>query len=409
MADVLQVVAFSGGELRTRGVKMPSGEAVLALPLSRLIVKMIRVPSESDAVAFSTPILTALSPFPAEPLTVSCETVRESEQGQVVLAAALPESAADDIASALDAAKINVTRVDSLALGELRGLWAQLDDGRAGVRRLVLLQDADCISMVVLDDDHPSAIRAVYPGSDLRREAMLSLLEAEDFGGPRALTEVVSVGETDVMVLAALAPVRKVVPASDPLDLALAGVAERSADPTALDVLPASWREFLGETRFKAKLVRSLSVAGGIWALVMLVLFGVPVVYGFLADHQKALSKAHARPYRAVLATKEKVDLVRKYSDHARGALEVMKLVSDSLPLPERAATTCIELSSWSFKREDGVQLSGSADSAQLVYQFKDALIASGVFATVDLRGLSASKDRQTFEIECRFQAEEAP
>ena len=180
MAESIQIVAYTGGELRVLSGGIDPGEAVLALPLSRLVVKMVRVAEGEDPVAVATPVLAALSPFPDEPLTVSCETVSETEKGRVVLAAALPESASDDIADALDAAKLNVTRVDVLALGELRALWGQLGSGG---RRLVLLKGADCMSLFVLDDDVPSAVRAITSEGDLRREVMLSLLEAEDFSG----------------------------------------------------------------------------------------------------------------------------------------------------------------------------------------------------------------------------------
>ena len=406
MAESIQVVAFEGGELRPLGPEIVPGEAVLALPLSRLVVKMVRVAAEDDPVKTASESLAAVSPFPDEPLTVSCETVRETEEGRTVLAAALPEGAADDIADALDAAKINVTKVDVLALGELRGLWPQLSGGSAGVRRLVLLKGADCISLFVLDDDVPSAVRAITSEGDLRREVMLSLLEAEDFSGGKPLSEIVVSGDVDVAGLDAFAPVRRIEGAGE--EAVFAGIEARSADPAALDVLPDSWREVLEETRFKAKLKRFLAIAGGIWALVMLVLFGVPVVFGLLTDHQRTLSREHSRQYKAVRETKEKVNLVRKYSDHSRGALEIMLAVSSCLPLPEGAETSCIELNSWNFKREDGVRFSGEADSAQLVYNFKDALIDSGIFAQVNLQGPSAGKgNRQRFDIDCRFEAEE--
>ena len=366
MAESIQIVAYTGGELRVLSGGIDPGEAVLALPLSRLVVKMVRVAEGEDPVAVATPVLAALSPFPDEPLTVSCETVSETEKGRVVLAAALPESAADDIADALDAAKLNVTRVDALALGELRALWGQLGNGG---RRLVLLKGADCISLFVLDDDVPSAVRAITSEGDLRREVMLSLLEAEDFSGGKPLSEIVVSGDVDVAGLDAFAPVRRIEGAGE--EAVFAGIEARSADPAALDVLPDSWREVLEETRFKSKLKRFLAIAGGIWALVMLVLFGVPVVFGLLTDHQRTLSREHSRQYKAVRETKEKVNLVRKYSDHSRGALEIMLAVSSCLPLPEDADTSCIELNSWNFKREDGVRFSGEADSAQLVYNFK--------------------------------------
>ena len=413
MAESIQVVAFEGGELRPLGPEIVPGEAVLALPLSRLVVKMVRVPEEADAVETASGILSAISPFPDEPLTVSCETVRETEKGRVVLAAALPEGAADDIADALDAAKINVTRVDILSLGELRGLWSQLSDGRVGVRRLVLLKSVDCLSLFVLDDDQPSAVRAITSEGDLRREVMLSLLEAEDFGGAKPLAEIVVAGDVDASGLEPFAPVRRIEAGEDRIALALKGVEERSGEPSSLDALPESWREVLEETRFKAKLKKFLAIAGGIWAFVMLVLFGVPVVFGLLTDRQKGLCREHSRQYKSVLAMKEKVDLVRKYSDHARGALETMKMVSDLLPLPEGSDSSCIELNSWNFKREDGersggVKFSGEADSTALVYQFKDALVDCGLFAQVDLQGPSAGKGgRQRFDIDCRFEGEE--
>ena len=413
MAESIQVVAFEGGELRPLGSEIVPGEAVLALPLSRLVVKMVRVSEEEDAVAAASGILAAISPFPDEPLTVSCETVRETEKGRVVLAAALPEGAADDIASALDAAKINVTRVDILSLGELRGLWPQLSDGRTGVRRLVLLKGVDCLSLFVLDDDQPSAVRAITSEGDLRREVMLSLLEAEDFGGTKPLSEIVTAGDVDVSGLESFASVRRLETGEDRIALALKGVEERTGEQSSLDALPESWREVLEETRFKAKLKKFLAISGGIWALVMLVLFGVPFVFGLLTDRQKSLCKEHSRQYKSVLAMKEKVNLVRKYSDHARGALETMKMVSDLLPLPEGSDSSCIELSSWNFKRKEddrtsGVRFSGEADSTALVYQFKDALADCGLFEQVDLQGPSAIKGgRQRFDMDCRFEKEE--
>jgi hypothetical protein len=407
MADSIQVAAFEGGELRVMASKEKSNEAVLGLPLSRLIVKMVRIPEENraDPAAFATPILQAMSPYPDEPLTVSCETVRETERGLVVVAAALPESAADDIAEALDSRKLNVTRIDALALGTLRGIWNVL--GQDDARRLVLIGSPDCISVIVIDGDMPSAIRAMSAGSDLRREVMLSLLEAEDFGGAKALSEIVLVGsvQADVSILETFAPARKIEVGED---AALVGVAERTLDETALNALPASWKEVLDETRFKAKLKGRLFAAGGLWAAIMLVLFGVPVVYGYMTDHQKALSKEHSRQYRAVAEMRDKVKLVQKYSDHARGALEIMKAVSDRLPQG-------ITLTSWSFRRDEGVKVSGEADEAEFVYKFKDNMAEAGsedgeesVFADVVLNGPSAGRGgKQKFDLECSYESEE--
>ena len=206
--------------------------------------------------------------------------------------------------------------------------------------------------------------------------------------------------------LSDFAPVRTIEVGAD---AALVGVRDRSSDPSALNALPESWREMLEETRFKAKLTKRLAVAGGIWVLVMAVLFGVPVVYGFMTDHQKSLSKQHQRQYAAVKEMKEKVGLIHKYSDHARGALEIMKAVSDRLP-------EGITLSSWSYRRDEGVRVSGDAERAEDVYEFKDAMDALNagededaekVFNAVSLNGPNASKNGQRFDLDCQYQGGE--
>lgn len=348
MSKEAQIVAYEGGALRALSSRSSGREAVLALPLTHLLVKIVRVPAGEDPVAVATPIVKALSPFPDEDLTVSCETVSESESGSVVIAAAMPESSADDVAEALDEKKLTVTRVDALVLGHLRSAWGRLDvsDGR---RRIVRLRSPDCISLFVLDGDSPVAISAVVDDSDLARGEMLARLEAEDFAGPKPLADTVDLGEAQG-------------------DEALEGIAERSEDPSSLNALPASWREMMEETRFKAKLVKFLFVAGAVWALAMTVLLGVPVAYGFMTDHQKGLSRQHSRKYREVVSMKERVEIVRKYSDHTLGALEIMKAVSDRLP-------EGVTLTSWSYRQGEYLRISGEAPlNAEL--DLKEALEA---------------------------------
>ena len=390
MQKELKVAAYEGGALRFLADDSSSREVALALPLTRLVARMVRVPADQDAVEFSTSALKALSPFPDEPLAVSCETVCESEAGKVVLAAALPESAADDIAEKLDETKLSVVKIDALALGALRGIWGELGiEGDAETkRRLVVLRSPDCITLVVLDGDQPAAIRAVADETDLKREETLSLLEAEDFNGPRELAE----------------RIEREISADD----ALVGIRDRAGDASTLNAIPESWRDVLMETRFKAKLVRNLAVAGGIWVLAMGVLLGVPVAYGFMTDHMKDRCNRHRAQYRTVADKKAKTELVHKYSDHARGALEILKAVSDRTP-------SGITLTGWDFARDDGIRVKGDAEDKSQVYEFKDALAAMGgedggepVFKDVRLGTVNSQKDgTQRFDLECRFEVED--
>ncbi|MBQ4439732.1 MAG: hypothetical protein II909_01150 [Kiritimatiellae bacterium] len=396
--------AFEGGKLVKLEGEESSREAVIALPLSRLVLKLVRIEAGRDVEAEALPVLQAMSPYPDEPLTVSCEQVHAGANANIYVAAAMPESSADELAAALDEAKLNVTRIDALCFGEIRTLWSEL---KSGVRTLVLLRSVDCISLLVLDDGVPVAIRALDGESDLKREVILSLIEAEDFGGVKPLAEILVRGEVDTAAIERLAPVRRLAANGDELQDALKAIRDRTSEGDTLNALPESWRQMLEETRFKRKLNRFLAVAGGIWVLAMAVLFGVPLGYDFLTDYQKGLSKEHAREYRAVREMRDKVKLVRKYSDHDRGALEIMKAVSDRLP-------EGIELSSWNFKREDGVRVSGEGTSGDAIYLFKDQMAeiesedGEKIFPTVNLKGPSSSKaGKYKFDLDCTYETEE--
>jgi len=438
MVKDVQAAAYEGGSLRLLSSGGKGREAVLALPLDMMLAAVVRVPAGEDPVAVAAPVLQAANPFPDEPLTVSCETVRETPDGTVVLAAALPESSAavEGVGAALDAAKLNVTRVDILALGQLRNSWdaiyaaAESADAEK-VRKVVLVVSPDCISMFVLDGDMPVALKAVSQGADIRRETMLMLLEAEDFNGAKPLVEIVVIepekpeppggaestdGEdasaaadaatVDIESLEALAPVRRVAAG---VDSALAGIAERNAEEGTLNALPESWAQVLDESRFKAKLVKYLSVAVGIWALAMGVLFGVPVVYGFMADSQKAETRRHHARFTEVKKMVDKVNLVRKYSDREHSALELLKAVSDRLPED-------VTLTEWDYRREKGISVRGDAGSTSDVYALKDEMEAMAfgegddapkVFAAVKMGSVSSSKDGRTrFSLDLEFPEE---
>jgi hypothetical protein len=339
--------------------------------------------------------------------------VRETEDGVLVVAAALPEGSSDDMATALDDAGLNVMRVDALALGELRSAWPKLALGGGSARKLALLDGKDCISLFVLDGDCPVAARALSHGCDMRREVMLSLLDAEEFGGAAELSEIVVVGDVPRDGLDAFAPVRAV--ESEGID-PVAGVAERSMEATSLNVLPDSWREVLDETRFKRKMKTWLGTAGGVWLLIMAVLVGVPKVYDYMIHRQETMCKAHRSSYNKVREKRDQVESVRLVSNHDLGALETLRVVTSVLP-------DNVTLKSWNFKRGDKLSFSGIADDGdqQKVYDFKDGL--AGVmlsqvsereedgdipfFTNVEMPGVKSTKGGATFNVNCDFKAKE--
>lgn len=419
MADSVHIAAFVGGSLSVYGAPDASKEVVLALPLGRLLVRPVKIPAqlETSEESYAKGALQAMNPYPDEDLTVGLETQCEKAEEKYVLAGALPESSAEDIGEALDSEKLNPVKIDALALGILREAWEQVtrdtghETGNRELRRLVLIDEAsEDIAAFILDGDLIVASRAIARGAELKREIMITMLEAEDFNGEKALQEIVVAGEVDSSGLEVFAPVRHISLSSRASDIpGIEGIRQRATEETSLNALPESWRETLEETRFKSKLNRFMAAALGIWVLAMGVLFGVPIAYSYMTDHQKQLSKEHSKRYNEVKEMREKVELVQKYSDHSRGALEILKAVSDRLPKG-------VELNNWNFKREEMIRISGESVDKTGAYNLADALRdmkeggedGENVFASVELHGPTAMKGgKQKFDIECKYEVEE--
>ncbi len=354
-------------------------EFVLSVPLSRLLVKVVRMPVDEreDLADRAQGEIAAISPFPDEPLVVGVETVAETDSEIVAIAAALPEAAAEDISAALAAAKVCVTKTDVTALGRLRAFWPQICAKEGARRRLVLMDLDDGWDVMVLDDEAPVFLRGLggeaRTPDELARDVTLSLLQGEAFGGVRAIDDVVvfSHGQVDAAVLeklAAFGPVRMAEAADDEFESA-EGVAQRVAEGAACDVTPESWASALRETRFKRKMTIGASAAIAVWLLAMGVFFGVPFVYGQMTASQLARSKRHQPAYKEAKSVQTKLKMVQGYSDREHGALMLLKRISDELPDGAR-------LREFRYTRGDSVFVQGDVDDDTIVYDYKNALVA---------------------------------
>lgn len=425
--------------LKEAAKRFGTHEVVLSLPLSSMLMKVTRVPLEDrdrmQDVADGE--IARISPFPDETPVVGTETVAETDREFVSMFAALPESGAVDIGDALDEAKVRVLRTDVAVLGWLRTLWPRIfsdadlaepsGEIRSAASRKVVLMDCDGggWDVAVLDNRAPSLLRslgATADSAEVSREVALSLLRA---GASAEASGIVVFSRSDVDAelverLGAFAPVRtERIAANQPAEGdgqqddvceaaygGVEGVAMRTAEEGGVDVTPADWTELRTEARFRKKLVALLSVAAAGWALLMGALFGVPVVYGQMAERQKTLSKRHAAAFREVKDMRDKVKLVQQYSDHARGSLELLKALSDRLPYG-------VTLTSFNYRRGDKLSVSGEAQQPTDVYDFKNALTeveaddGDKLFEKVNLSGPSQSRGVHKFSIECLFEAKE--
>ena len=401
-------------------------EVVLSMPLSSLLIKVSRTSiDERDHLAETAgEELGKVSPFPDETPVTGIETVAETDRELVTMFAALPESSAADIGDALDEAKIRVLRTDITALGWLRTLWSRIAVSSSSSSRTVILMDLDDgWDIIVLDEGSPSLLRglgAITDPSELAREVTLTLLQVD---ANLETSEIVVFSKHEVSPiivekLETFAPVRIERVEKIDANWGVDGVARRTLEGAALDVTPIDWTELREESRFKKKLTTILSVAAAGWVLVMGTLFGGPVVYNQLTDYQKTICKRHSKAYKEVREMRDKVRLVKQYSDHARGTLEMLKAVSDRLP-------EGVTLTSFNYRRGEKLSISGEAEQPTVVYDFKNALTDAAIvaedaesesneseeveklFATVTLTGPSKSRNGHKFSIECLFESPE--
>ena len=353
-------------------------EFTLSLPLSKLLLKCVRMPVEAreDLQGAAALELDGISPFPDEVLASAAEVVAETDSEMQVIVSALPVAAAAEIGAALAAAHVHVTRTDATALGWLRSLWPRLGEVEAH-RRLVLLDLGNGWELAVLDDGAPVQLRGigrVGSAAELGREVTLSLLACETAGAD--VDDVVvccfeQPGEDVLARLAAFGPVRTLL-VEDPA-AGVEGCARREAEGGTFDVTPAVWAEARTESRFRRTLKTFLAVAVGLWVLVMGVLFGYEIVYNMMRDHQKSLRKgAHARAYKEVVAMTNRVALIERYEDRSTCALEMLKLVTDSLPEDEG-----MTLEFFRFRRGDGVYVRGKASERESWRNLEQALRAA--------------------------------
>ena len=403
--------------LRAAAVAFGTREVVLSLPLAKMLVRVVRLPVEAreDLLGAAQLELDGISPFPDEALTPGVEVVAETDKELVALVAALPEAASAEVGAALAAAKVHVLRTDATALGWLRGLWPQICARADAARRIVLLDLDGGWDLVVLDNGAPTFLRgigAVAGPAELGREVMLSLLALD--GGRGDEVVVCARRAPDAALLERLAdfgPVRTVLVEDD--FAGVEGTARRAVEGATLDVTPAAWVEARTENRFRRRLFAGLAVAGGVWLALMGVLFGVDTAYDLLAGRQKALQRErrHAAAFREVADMTNRVALIERYADHAHGALEVLKTVSDCLPASEEMAFRTFQ-----YRRGESVRVNGSAPEREDLRSFTERLEAATfddgeetpVFAKVQQSGgETQTKKGVRFAIECFFHGED--
>jgi hypothetical protein len=388
------------------GLKPP---VALGLPSDQALLRVVSLPTTDDAELAGMVQLQVdkLSPFPVEAMVVAYEILARRNDGRQVLIAAARTETVDALGAMLAAAGLRAARVDVAALGWWR-LLADAGEIPPQGRQLVLLLHEGAPEVIVFEDALPIAFHSLSGLAsqaqaewtrDMAHEVGYTLLSVELEHGSAACP--ISVwhpeGAEPAGLLAALRRERPQDVSSRSLSVlggVSAGLARRlAAGPGRLDLTPAVWRTSAQARGFRK---RMLLAAGGLLALWGL---AVAAVLGGLSFEKIRLSGLKAQEavlHPAAVEVKEmrrRVRLIQGYMNRTDSALECLREVCASLP-------DGIEFPLLSYRKGEGVKISGVAQSVEQVYDFKKSLDASPLFRKVVLKGPVEQSGKQRFDLD---------
>ena len=411
----IECVAQGSDESSLEEIKTP---VVMALPSADVLLRVMEFPLVDDDELEGMVELQVdkFSPFPIDQMVVSHEVLYRGDSGISVLVAVAKEKVVDQAADVLKAHGHKIQRVDVALLG----LWRNIVD--TGVlatesRETLVIVSVDSIDVLTHENGVLMALSCLGSLPDLSDESVAVdisqevshlLMELEVEHG-RASQQQITLWSNDITpvfgdtlknscgmevdnkslgILPALAN-----------GVALRGIGE--AGGALLDLTPESWRVASAAKRSKRQLIIATFAVLFVWILV------VGGGLGWLKFEEirlKQLEMVNAKwsePANEVRQLRLQVSMIERYTDHTYSALESLREIS-------RLQPEGVDLSSFSYRKSEGLDIDGEADSGILVNQFNEALNKSEMFVNVKSGARTRTrKGRHRFSFDITFPKEE--
>ncbi len=389
------------------------GIVTVSLPSSQLLMRMLELPSTNpeELKGMVELQMDQISPFPVEQLTVSYEVLQQTETHSRVLAVAAQRKTVDTLGDLFKAQNIYIRSLDAEVLAWWSLLIAHgqvLCEGRV----VLILEEHTEFSMIVVDEGVPVCFRSLElfhnftdeeVMCEIGEEVSYTLLSLEAEYGRREITGVLFWSESaipprlcDLMrekcgAEVVLHDLRSIPPVSE-------GLALRTMERRLhhAELVPREWIDLQRKKRLmKVATVASIAVLS-VWLAFV-------AVAGAIFTFQKAAYTRVVReaakyegPARAAQAAREEMISLEKYADRSRSALECLREISTAMP-------DGVEINSFTYKKGEAVNLRGSSDRAEAIYDFFQKLSAAEIFEGVKDQPVSTHtvKDKRvsTFSI----------
>lgn len=362
----------------------------LVLPTADAVFRVDRIPSvDPDEIAsIACNLLAAESPLEPEEMVFSHETAF-SDPGtdgegaySVVVSAAAPVSAVERVRESAGADAASVARVDVAAFCRAHALASAAEVPDDGFCPVLYAEDGR-LTLVVLRWRRAvfarslCALRAVKPAAAASM-IRIALMRAEEACGAGPAPVLLFDGGDDAVRAAAegVAPLlgAAAAPVAAPASPE-AGAVARTAAGSALNLFPETWKAALSERAFKRRFFGGIAVASAAWIALAAVLFGCPALQRGRLKRLESAVAANAEAENAVNETRERINVIARYSDRTYSPLELLREVSIAKP-------DDVTFTSFRFdapRREASVD--ATAHSTAPAYEFSNRLKSSPLIA----------------------------
>jgi len=385
------------------------GSVALALPSAKVLLRSVSLPVVPDDEIFGMVQLQLdkFSPFPLENLVFAHEVVRCGESELLVLIAAAERRTVDSLTAEVEAVGVRPRRLDVSAL-----IWSRIlkDGGKVpeeGRYPVVVISDEET-EIIVFDDGAPVLFRAVgvmKPGgedelaTEVADEIEYSLMTLELEQGPSVLNSIgvwATEGRGELLRrrIGERMPASVELGALDSLVPLSEGAARRVFDGGAVNLVPETWRTAGLAQQFRKRMLTAAAVLFGVWLLAVGSGIGALMYRQAVLAGLRGEAESLTAPSMEVRDLRRRVVLVKRYMDKRDSPLEYLREISAILP-------EGIDLASFSYRKGEGVKISGTAMAVELVYQFKNAIDGSEMFTEAALNGPHRTREgNEVFDIE---------
>ena len=395
------------------GVK---GQVTVGIPSEHLILRTIKLPAVDENELGSMVQLQAdkFSPFPIESLVVSHEVLERKTDSCRVLIAGVKLDTVEELGKALDSGGIAPHRVDAAILGTWRLLREAGYSAHNG-REIVLLLSDPQPEIMVLQDGLPIVFRSLgdcggMSEAEFAEETAITVtqtlmsLELEHGFAGKCPVSVWHSGKSPELLAGKLRDCCQgeiALKSLESLPAVSEGLARRAMEQagTGLDLTPPAWRQAEQARIFKTRMLAATAAVVGLWAVFMIAVFGGLYVENLRLERLKAQKAELDKSAKEVRNIKDRVLMIGRYMDRSRSSLECLRETSMLQPQG-------VDLTSFTYRKDEDVKLSGEADSANLVYDFKNKLDGSGFFKSTTLDGprRDARRSKEMFDIDLILQ-----